>query len=115
VLKEPRGADPNMVSMAAAHTCQRMGPLAKEHVDLLITVMHRYASEQYNQRYGGPATAQGIAEMKKQAAKAIKAIMIENVNLCRMQRSSALFGNRSPQACLADLMCDRRTAFILVW
>ncbi|MBA4387773.1 MAG: hypothetical protein C0404_07320 [Verrucomicrobia bacterium] len=44
LLKEPPGAEPNMVSMAAAYTCERMGPLAKEHVDLLITIMHRYAS-----------------------------------------------------------------------
>lgn len=33
-----------MVSVAAAETCARMGPLAREHVDLLITIMHRYAS-----------------------------------------------------------------------
>lgn len=46
LLKEPPGAQPNLVSMAAAGACVRMGPLAKEHVDLLITIMHRYASNQ---------------------------------------------------------------------
>ncbi len=44
LLKEPPGAQPNIVSMAAAQTCVRMGPLAKEHVDLMISIMHRYAS-----------------------------------------------------------------------
>lgn len=44
LLEEPPGADPNMVSVAAAWTCERMGILAKEHVDLLITLLHRYAS-----------------------------------------------------------------------
>ena len=44
LLEEPPGADPNMVSVAAAWTCERMGILAKEHVDLLIALMHRYAS-----------------------------------------------------------------------
>jgi hypothetical protein len=41
LLKEPPGAQPNMVSVAAAWTCERMGPLAKEHVDLLIGIMHQ--------------------------------------------------------------------------
>ncbi|MBA4388180.1 MAG: hypothetical protein C0404_09380 [Verrucomicrobia bacterium] len=46
LLKEPPTAVPNMVSVAAAGTCERMGPLAKEHVDLLLTLVHRYASDQ---------------------------------------------------------------------
>ena len=40
-LKEQSSYQPNPVAMAAAWTCERMGPLAKEHVDLLITLMHR--------------------------------------------------------------------------
>ncbi len=44
LLKEPPGADPNEISIAAAWVCERMGPLAREHVDLLIALMHRYAS-----------------------------------------------------------------------
>jgi hypothetical protein len=35
-----------MVSVAAAGACERMGPLAKEHVDLLISLLFRYASDQ---------------------------------------------------------------------
>jgi HEAT repeat protein len=46
LLEEPPGATPNMVSMAAAGASERMGPLAREHTDLLITLMHRYASDQ---------------------------------------------------------------------
>lgn len=44
LLKEPPTSQYNLVSAAAARTCERMGPLAKEHVNLLITVMHGYAS-----------------------------------------------------------------------
>lgn len=46
LLKEPPGSQYNLVSAATARTCERMGPLAAEHVDLLITIMHRYASSQ---------------------------------------------------------------------
>ena len=37
IKEQPSGAKPNMVSEAATWTCERMGPLASEHVDLLIT------------------------------------------------------------------------------
>jgi hypothetical protein len=39
-LKEPRTGYTSPVSVAAAGTCERMGLLAKEHVDLLISIMH---------------------------------------------------------------------------
>jgi hypothetical protein len=41
LLEEPPGAGPNANSVATAWTCERMGPLAREHVDLLITLIHR--------------------------------------------------------------------------
>ncbi|MBA4387778.1 MAG: hypothetical protein C0404_07345 [Verrucomicrobia bacterium] len=42
LTQEQSGDAPNMVIVAAAGTCERMGPLAKEHVDLLISLMHKF-------------------------------------------------------------------------
>ena len=57
LLKEPAGAKPNIVSEAAAWACERMGPLAKEHVDLLISLLFRNASQ------GTPAYVNALGEI----------------------------------------------------
>jgi len=42
LTQEISGSGPNGVTVAAAGTCEKLGPLAREHADLLVSLMHKF-------------------------------------------------------------------------